>query len=85
MKVINLGESNSVLNSFVAQMRDRKIQKNSLLFRTNLHRVGEIFAYDDGTSVVDHLSDETVPVGLCAALGYIEVGAFRFRRAGELS
>ncbi|MBO4525729.1 MAG: uracil phosphoribosyltransferase [Bacteroidales bacterium] len=46
MKVINLGESNSVLNSFVAQMRDRKIQKNSLLFRTNLHRTGEIFAYE---------------------------------------
>ena len=46
MKVINLGESNSVLNSFVAQMRDKRIQKNSLLFRTNLHRVGEIFAYE---------------------------------------
>ena len=36
MKVINLGESNSVLNSFVAQMRDRKIQKNSLL---SVHKV----------------------------------------------
>lgn len=46
MKVINLGETNSVLNSFIAQMRDKKIQKNHLLFRTNLHRVGEIFAYE---------------------------------------
>lgn len=46
MKVINLGENNSVLNSFVAQMRDRVIQKNQLLFRVNLHRVGEIFAYE---------------------------------------
>ena len=46
MKVINLGETNSVLNSFIAQMRDKTIQKNHLLFRTNLHRVGEIFAYE---------------------------------------
>ncbi len=28
MKVINLGETNSVLNSFITQMRDKKIQKD---------------------------------------------------------
>ena len=33
MKVINLGEKNSILNSFVAQMRDKDIQKDSLRFR----------------------------------------------------
>jgi len=46
MKVINLGETNSALNSFIAQIRDKKIQKNRLLFRANLHRVGEVFAYE---------------------------------------
>ena len=46
MKVINLGESNSVLNNFVAQMRDKSIQKDKMRFRTNLRRVGNVFAYE---------------------------------------
>ena len=46
MKVINLGEKNSVLNKFVSQMRDREIQKDSMRFRRNLERIGEIFAYE---------------------------------------
>ena len=46
MKIINLGENNSVLNSFVAQMRDKVIQKNDFLFRANLRRTGQVFAYE---------------------------------------
>ena len=46
MKVINLGEKNSILNKFVAQMRDKKIQKDSMRFRKNLERLGNIFAYE---------------------------------------
>ena len=46
MKVINLGLKNSVLNKFVSEMRDKDIQKDSLRFRRNLERLGEIFAYE---------------------------------------
>lgn len=46
MKVINLGENNSILNKFVAQMRDKTIQKDSMRFRKNLERLGQIFAYE---------------------------------------
>ena len=46
MKVINLGETNSALNDIIAQVRDRKIQKDSLRFRFNLERLGQIFAYE---------------------------------------
>ena len=46
MNVVNLGEQNSVLNSFIAQMRDKSVQKDSMRFRRNLERVGEIFAYE---------------------------------------
>lgn len=46
MKVINLGEANSALNNIIAQMRDKKIQKDSLRFRFNLERLGQIFAYE---------------------------------------
>ena len=45
MKVINLGETDSVLGNIVAQMRDRTIQKDSLRFRFNLKRLGQIFGY----------------------------------------
>ena len=46
MKVINLGEKKSILNKFVSQMRDKSIQKDSMRFRRNLERLGEIFAYE---------------------------------------
>ena len=46
MKIVNLGESNTVLNKFVAQIRDINIQKDRMRFRTNLERIGEIFAYE---------------------------------------
>ena len=46
MKVINLGQKNSLLNKFVAQLRDINIQKDSLRFRKNLERIGNIFAYE---------------------------------------
>lgn len=46
MKVIDLGSKNSVLNKFVAQMRDKTVQKDSMRFRRNLERLGEIFAYE---------------------------------------
>ena len=46
MEIINLGEQNSILNSFIAQMRDRTVQKDSMRFRANLERVGAVFAYE---------------------------------------
>lgn len=63
MQVINLGESNSVLSSFVAQMRDKKIQKNTLLFRNNLHRTGEIFAYEISKTLHYAPKDVVTPLG----------------------
>ena len=36
MKIVNLGESNSVLNRFVAELRDVNIQKDSMRFRRNI-------------------------------------------------
>jgi uracil phosphoribosyltransferase len=41
-----LGEGNSVLNQFIAEIRDEQVQKDSLRFRRNLERIGEIFAYE---------------------------------------
>ena len=46
MKVINLGAKNSVLNKFMAELRDENIQKNRMHFRNNIKRIGHIEAYE---------------------------------------
>ena len=63
MKVINLGDNNSILNKFVAQMRDKKIQKDSMRFRRNLERLGEIFAYEISKTL--NYSEKNVVTPLC--------------------
>ncbi|MFI3266060.1 MAG: uracil phosphoribosyltransferase [Rikenellaceae bacterium] len=41
-----LNSENTLLNSFMAELRDVNIQKDSMRFRRNLERVGEIMAYE---------------------------------------
>jgi uracil phosphoribosyltransferase len=41
-----LGKQNSLLNQYIAEIRDAEIQKDSLRFRKNMERLGEIFAYE---------------------------------------
>ena len=41
-----LNEQNSILNKFIAEMRDRQIQVDSMRFRRNLERMGEVTAYE---------------------------------------
>lgn len=42
----NLALENSILNQFITEIRDIQIQKDSMRFRRNLERMGEIFAYE---------------------------------------
>ena len=46
MKVINLSEQNSVLNTFLREIRDVYIQKDPLRFRRNIERIGEFMAIE---------------------------------------
>ncbi len=64
MKVINLCETNSVLNQFVAEIRDKQIQKDSMRFRRNLERMGEIFAYEISKTLDYTQTDVTTPLGI---------------------
>ena len=41
-----LNENNSILNQFIAEIRDENIQKDKIRFRRNLERIGEIIAYE---------------------------------------
>lgn len=42
----NLSLQNSIFNQFISEIRDVEIQKDSLRFRRNLERIGEVFAYE---------------------------------------
>ena len=46
MEVINFAERNSVINRFMAELRDVNIQTDRIRFRRNLERIGEIMAYE---------------------------------------
>jgi len=46
MKIHYISEENSILNHFLAQLRDVNIQKDSMRFRKNIERIGEIMAYE---------------------------------------
>ena len=46
MKIINFAESNSVVNKYVAELRDAKIQGDRMRFRHNLTRIGQLMAYE---------------------------------------
>ena len=41
----NIAEKNSILNKFISEIRDINIQKDSLRFRRNIERIGEILSY----------------------------------------
>lgn len=46
MKIINLGKQDSIFNHFIREIRDVSIQTDSMRFRRNIERIGEIFAYE---------------------------------------
>ena len=72
MKVINLGERNSILNKFGAQMRDKDVQKDSMRFRRNLERLGEIFAYEISKLMDNSPKDVVTPLGIASIPTYDE-------------
>lgn len=46
MHTHNLSEQNSVLNTFISEIRNISIQKDRMRFRRNIERIGEILGYE---------------------------------------
>ena len=46
MIIHRFDHSNSLLSTFIAEIRDKEIQKDSMRFRRNIERIGEILAYE---------------------------------------
>ena len=64
MKTINLGQKNSIFNHFVSELRNVKIQSDSMRFRRNLERIGEVFAYEISKSFSYDTNEITTPLGI---------------------
>lgn len=80
MHIHNLSQQNSVLNTFISEIRNIHVQKDSMRFRRNIERIGEILGYEMskhlnykstsfetplGTSDIDVINDDIV---LCSIL-----------------
>jgi uracil phosphoribosyltransferase len=63
VKVINFSEQNSVMNKFMAELRDKKYQQNRLLFRNNVRRIGEMMAYELSKTLEYKPKTVTTPLG----------------------
>ena len=64
MKIVDFSKENSVMNRFVAALRDVQIQKDSLRFRKNVDRIGEIIAYDLSKDLEYIEKDIITPLGI---------------------
>ncbi len=59
-----LGNKNSLFNEFIAEVRNVEVQTDSMRFRRNLERIGEIFAYEI-SKVMKYSEQEVVtPLGI---------------------
>lgn len=64
IKVLN--SENSILNRFISQMRDKEIQRDSMRFRRNMERVGEIMAYEISKTLSYRTHMVETPLGVAA-------------------
>ena len=64
MEIHYLSEKNSVLNHFLSQIRNVNVQKDSMRFRRNIERIGEIMAYEMSQSFRYKDVEITTPLGI---------------------
>ncbi|MBI3518710.1 MAG: uracil phosphoribosyltransferase [Bacteroidetes bacterium] len=61
-----LSEQKSIFNQYVAELRDISIQKDSMRFRRNLERIGEIMSYEISKTFDYQTQETTTPLGVAA-------------------
>jgi uracil phosphoribosyltransferase len=59
-----IGNHNSVFNSYIAEIRDEVIQKDSLRFRRNIERLGEIISYEMSKTFEYETCEVTTSLGI---------------------
>jgi uracil phosphoribosyltransferase len=64
MLVKTLGNQNTILDQYIAEIRDAQIQQDSLRFRRNMERIGELFAYEISKEMVYQMRQVVTPLGV---------------------
>jgi len=64
MNVRILSEKNSVMNQFISEIRDENIQRDSMRFRRNMERIGEIMAYEISSQLQYEEKEVITPLGI---------------------
>jgi uracil phosphoribosyltransferase len=59
-----LNKTNSIANHFLAELRDADIQQDSMRFRRNMERLGEVFAYEISKKLSFEEFEVQTPLGL---------------------
>ncbi len=53
----------SLLNTFIAEIRDVEIQKDAMRFRRNIERIGEVLGYEMSKTLTYQEKEVTTPLG----------------------
>lgn len=81
MKTINFDDTPSLVSQYMAELRDVNVQKDSMRFRRNLERIGQIMAYEISKTIKYEEIPVTTPLGTsrCHKIGEEVVLATIFR------
>ena len=60
----DLSKQSSLLNCYMAELRDTQIQKDSMRFRTNLERIGALVGYEISKKLQYVTQEVTTPLGI---------------------
>ncbi|CAH0307350.1 Uracil phosphoribosyltransferase [Pedobacter sp. Bi27] len=62
--IFDVSKTKSIANTFIAELRDENIQKDSMRFRKNMERLGEFFAYEISKSLAYTIQEIVTPLGV---------------------
>ena len=72
MEIINLCENNSLVSQFMSEIRDKEVQQDRLRFRANVHRLGQIMAYEISKRLNYKTIDTVTPLAVAKFLNYFD-------------
>ncbi|HNZ85733.1 MAG: uracil phosphoribosyltransferase [Paludibacteraceae bacterium] len=64
MRTHNLALQDSLLNTFLEQIRSKEVQKDRMRFRRNMERIGEVMAYEISKSLAYSTKNIATPLGI---------------------
>ena len=63
MDIVDFSKTNSVINLYMSELRDKNYQRNRMLFRHNIKRIGEMMAYELSKTLEYKSKTITTPLG----------------------